>query len=162
MESAINISREIHCLKGHTGAVFSVKFNANGEYCLSCGEDKKVYLWNPHKGILVNKYEGHNWEVLDVCCSKDNTQIASCGAGKKKKFKINFFFHSTLIDKQAIVWDVMTGKQLKKIRAHTSRVTCVSFNSLNSLLFTGSYDRYFFFYFQFFLFIIFFFIFFYF
>lgn len=124
MDTAINISREVQKLEGHEGSVFNVKFNSNGEYCLSCGEDKKVLLWNPHNGILVNTYEGHNWEVLDICCSKENTQIASCGA-----------------DKQAILWDVLTGAQIRKIRGHNSRITCVSFNSSSSLLFTGSYDK---------------------
>lgn len=38
----------------------------NGNYCLSCGQDKSIKLWNPHKGVLIKTYTGHGYEVLDV------------------------------------------------------------------------------------------------
>ena len=38
----------------------------DGNYCLTCGGDKTVKLWNPHTGLLVKTYVGHGQEVLDA------------------------------------------------------------------------------------------------
>ena len=38
----------------------------NGDYCLSCGSDKTLVLWNPHKGLRIKVYMGHGAEVLDA------------------------------------------------------------------------------------------------
>lgn len=58
----------------------------DGNYCLTCGSDKSVKLWNPHSGLLLKTYMGHGQEVLDAdrsdgrrkslhCCM----HAASCG-----------------------------------------------------------------------------------
>lgn len=38
----------------------------SGSYCLTCGSDRTVRLWNPHKGLAVKTYTGHDGEVLDA------------------------------------------------------------------------------------------------
>lgn len=73
-------------LSGHQGPVRAVRFNSmlggfpnnahlhglrltfaeNGNYCLSCGSDKTLRLWNPHKGLCIKTYMGHGAEVLDA------------------------------------------------------------------------------------------------
>lgn len=75
----------------------------DGNYCITTGSDKTVKLWNPHlpKGLLLKTYTGHGYEVLDACGSSDNSQIASGGG-----------------DKMIFVWDVTTGKPLRKFRGH--------------------------------------------
>lgn len=47
-------------------------FIVDGSYCLSCGSDKKLKLWNPYEGTLLKTYGGHGNEVLDACSSCDN------------------------------------------------------------------------------------------
>lgn len=47
-----------HALAGHEGAVLAVRFNRAGTYCLSCGKDRTVRLWNPHRGVAVKTYTG--------------------------------------------------------------------------------------------------------
>lgn len=39
---------------------------ADGNYCLTCGSDKTLKLWNPHKGTALRTYQGHGYEVLDA------------------------------------------------------------------------------------------------
>lgn len=69
-------------LTGHQGPVRAVRFNSkclyiiccflllkfteNGNYCLTCGSDKTVKLWNPHRQLLIKSYSGHGLEVLDA------------------------------------------------------------------------------------------------
>jgi WD40 repeat protein len=58
--------REARDLAGHEGAVLAVRFNRDGNYCLSCGKDRTLRLWNPHTGALVKTYKSHAREVRDV------------------------------------------------------------------------------------------------
>lgn len=94
---------ETHQLEGHQGAVRAVRFNHDGNYCLTCGGDKLLKLWNPHRGVLLKTYSGHGYEVLDAVGSSDNSRLASCGA-----------------DKTVVQWDVATGQIMRRFRGHTS------------------------------------------
>ncbi|PIK55640.1 putative WD repeat domain-containing protein 83 [Apostichopus japonicus] len=80
-------------------AVRAVRFNADGNYCMTCGSDKSVKLWNPHNGLPLKTYVGHGYDVFDAKSSVDNAHLCSCGA-----------------DKQIILWDVATGQILRKFR----------------------------------------------
>lgn len=73
----------------------------DGNYCLTCGSDKTLKLWNPYRGILLKTYLGHGYEVLDAQGSCDSSQIASCG-----------------MDKAVMLWDVSTGQVLRRFRGH--------------------------------------------
>lgn len=64
-----HLSKEIACKQG---AVRAVRFNVEGEYCLTCGSDKSVKLWNPYRGALLKTYSGHGYEVLDAQSSCDS------------------------------------------------------------------------------------------
>lgn len=57
---------EANVLRGHEGAVLAARFNKNGEYCLSCGKDRTIRLWNPHRGLHIKTYKSHGREVRDV------------------------------------------------------------------------------------------------
>ncbi|XP_066913209.1 WD repeat domain-containing protein 83-like [Clytia hemisphaerica] len=105
-------------------AIRAVRFNFDGEYCMTCGSDKSVKLWNPYKNILLKTYSGHGYEVLDCASSTDNSRLASCSA-----------------DKTVVLWDVATGQVVRKYRGHLGRVNCVKFNSPDSsVILSGSYD----------------------
>jgi mitogen-activated protein kinase organizer 1 len=117
-------TKEAAVLKGHQGPVLALKFNHDGNYCLSGGQDRTIRLWNPHRAALVKTYRGHGYEVLDLTASNDNGRIASVGG-----------------DKMVFMWDVSTGQTIRKFRGHDARVNAVRFNKDNSVLITGSYDR---------------------
>lgn len=95
--------KETRNLEGHQGAVRAARFNYDGNYCLTCGSDKLLKLWNPHKGTLLKTYSGHGYEVLDAVGSSDNSRVVSCG-----------------VDKTVVQWDVATGQILRRFRGHTS------------------------------------------
>lgn len=57
----------MNTLKGHTGPVYTAKFNNNGQYCMSGSQDRKIILWNPQKGKAIKSYTGaHNYEINDI------------------------------------------------------------------------------------------------
>lgn len=117
-------SKQAHSLKGHEGPVLCCRFNTNGGYCLTGGQDRCIKLWNPHKGTLVKSYTGHSQGVHDITVTQDNSQIISCGG-----------------DKIAFVWDVETGRALRKFRGHNAQVNSLCINKENSFCVTGSYDK---------------------
>jgi mitogen-activated protein kinase organizer 1 len=110
-------------LTGHQGPARAVRFNTSGSYCLTCGSDKTVKLWNPHRGMIIKTYMGHGREVLDAAAARDNGRIVSSGA-----------------DKLVILTDVSTGNVIRKYRGHLERVNCVKFNEEATLIISGSYD----------------------
>ncbi|KAJ8876283.1 hypothetical protein PR048_024193 [Dryococelus australis] len=116
-----SVIRRLDCKQG---AVRAVRFNVDGSYCVTCGADRKVKLWNPVRGLLLKTYGGHGDEVLDARGSSDSSQIVSCGA-----------------DKSVILWDVSTGQPVRRLRGHAARVTCVCFNELSTMAVSGSQDN---------------------
>ncbi|XP_068658981.1 uncharacterized protein [Aristolochia californica] len=117
-------TKENNVLQGHEGAVLAARFNADGNYCLSCGKDRTLRLWNPHRGIHVKTYKGHGREVRDVHVTQDNAKICSCGG-----------------DRQVFYWDVSTGRIIRKFRGHDSEVNSVKFNEYGSVVVSAGYDR---------------------
>ena len=112
-------------LKGHTGPVLAVRFNSDGNYCLTCGQDRIIKLWNPAKGLCVKSYLGHGHEVFDVGVSGDNSRIASCGG-----------------DKAVFYWDVASGNTIRKFKGHDLKVNTVVFaGEDSSVVISGSYDK---------------------
>eukprot|EP00197_Chlamydomonas_leiostraca_P014689 CAMPEP_0202867786 /NCGR_PEP_ID=MMETSP1391-20130828/9621_1 /ASSEMBLY_ACC=CAM_ASM_000867 /TAXON_ID=1034604 /ORGANISM="Chlamydomonas leiostraca, Strain SAG 11-49" /LENGTH=313 /DNA_ID=CAMNT_0049547851 /DNA_START=81 /DNA_END=1019 /DNA_ORIENTATION=+ len=116
--------KEAHQLKGHEGPVLAVRFNVPGTYCLSCGKDRNICLWNPSRGVLVKTYAGHGYEVRDVSVSKDNSKFASVGG-----------------DKQVFLWDVGTGRFIRKLRGHDSTINAVTYAANDDVLVTAGYDQ---------------------
>ncbi|KAF2357405.1 WD40 repeat [Trinorchestia longiramus] len=115
-----SLERVLECKQG---AVRAVRFNVDGGYCLTCGSDKSVKLWNPHTGALLHTFAGHGYEVLDARGSVDNSLVVSCG-----------------LDKSVMVWDVGTGQCRLKLRGHAARVTALCFNEDSSVVTSGSVD----------------------
>lgn len=54
---------------------------------------------------MLKTYSGHGYEVLDAHSSGDNSQICSGG-----------------MDKSVILWDVASGKVLRKYRGHVGEL----------------------------------------
>ena len=80
----------------------------DGAYCLTCGSDRKLKLWNPYRKALLKTYGGHGDEVMDAYAACDSSQIVSGG-----------------LDKSVIVWDVATATPVRRLRGHAGGVTCV-------------------------------------
>ena len=57
------LNTSVRTLKSHQGAVHVVKYNSNGQYCLSGGQDRIITLWNPNSGAKIKTYEAHGIEM---------------------------------------------------------------------------------------------------
>lgn len=82
-EDSILPKKVVRCLKGHSGRITAVRFTStdrsilvtrieDGSYCMSCGQDRSICLWNPFRddmkdGFLIKRYKGpHSNSVNDV------------------------------------------------------------------------------------------------
>eukprot|EP00252_Welwitschia_mirabilis_P010255 TRINITY_DN23438_c0_g1_i2.p1 TRINITY_DN23438_c0_g1~~TRINITY_DN23438_c0_g1_i2.p1 ORF type:complete len:303 (-),score=27.39 TRINITY_DN23438_c0_g1_i2:268-1176(-) len=117
-------TKEWKVLKGHEGAVLAVRFNTDGNYCLSCGKDRTIRLWNPHRGNHIKTYSSHSRDVRDVHVIRDDSKICSCGG-----------------DRGVFLWDVSTGRVIRKFRGHDSEVNSVKFNEYGETIVSAGYDR---------------------
>lgn len=114
MEIDYKLVKEIDCKQG---AVRAVRFSVDGAYCLTCGSDRKLKLWNPYRGVTLKTYGGHGDEVMDSSASCDSSQIVSCG-----------------LDKSVILWDVATGTPVRRLRGHAGPVNTVRISEESILL----------------------------
>ncbi|KAG9434266.1 WD repeat domain-containing protein 83 [Apis mellifera carnica] len=121
MEIDYKLLKEINCKQG---VVRAVRFSVDGAYCLTCGSDRKLKLWNPYRGVTLKTYEGHGNEVMDSSASCDSSQIVSCG-----------------LDKSVILWDVATGIPIRRLRGHAGPINTVRFNEESSMIISGSRDN---------------------
>ena len=115
--------KKIKSFKCQQQAVRSVRFNYDGEYCITSGSDKSVKLWNPYKELLLKTYNGHRSDVLEAIGSHDNSHIVSCGK-----------------DKLVLLFDVTQAESIRSFRGHTGPVNCVKFNLDSSVVASGSQD----------------------
>jgi WD40 repeat protein len=53
------LSTQVRNLKVHEGAVHVVKYNNNGGYFLSGGQDRRIILQNASTGAQIKTYEAH-------------------------------------------------------------------------------------------------------
>ena len=87
----VDINHQLHCLILRISeplasieskiqfffSVLAVRWNADGNYCLSCGKDSTIKLWNPFKSMCVALFSGHGRDVTDVDCAGDSEHFVS-------------------------------------------------------------------------------------
>ncbi len=66
--------------EGHSYAVTSLAFSADGLLIVSAGEDQRVYLWDASTGERLGDLSGHGAVVNSVAFSPDGAVIASAAA----------------------------------------------------------------------------------
>lgn len=80
---------------------------------------------------------GHTDSVLAVAISPDGT-VAVTGSGELNRIGVHFVFGR---DNTARIWDVATGREMRRLVGHTDRVTAVAISHSGRLILTGSRDQ---------------------
>ena len=112
-------------LTGHQGAVFSSRFNPDGDVLASGSHDKAIFLWRVY-GECDNYavLNGHKNAVLELHWTTDGERIVSASP-----------------DKTVRAWDAAVGVQIKKMAEHEAFVnTCCPLKRGPPLVVSGAED----------------------
>lgn len=119
----------------HVGVVSCLAIDSEERYLLSGGYDKSIRLWslavddnspgNVQEVAPIKIYKDHGYQVYDISIASDNSRFVSCGG-----------------DRYVLLWDVVTGAVVQRLRGHTQRINSVSFMKAHSdrLIVSASYD----------------------
>ncbi|MEM7118503.1 MAG: BTAD domain-containing putative transcriptional regulator [Chloroflexota bacterium] len=121
---AVETGEIIHRLRGHSEAIYTVRFGPNGRYVLSGAHDNKVILWDAISGEKVRELIGHR----SVPCTLDfhpTKPFAVSGAAESK----------------VILWDLTQGVELRRWDGHDNLVRGVNFTPSGNHVVSGSSDN---------------------
>jgi hypothetical protein len=109
------------------GKVNSVSFSADGKQFVAASGMPGLYgvatICNAADGTIASQVEGHRDALYDARLSPDGQLLATCG-----------------YDRQIILWEVATGKQVRTLAGHNGAVFEVAFSTDGKLLASASAD----------------------
>jgi WD40 repeat protein len=110
-------------LMGHSKAVYSVAYDADGKRLVTASEDGTARIWDAASGHELMVLRGHKDAVYDAEFSPDGQLIATTGK-----------------DGTVRIWDANTGEELRGMQ-HDAAVNSVAFSSDGQTLLTSSDDQ---------------------
>jgi COMPASS component SWD3 len=109
---------------GSALGINDVAWSHDSKLLCSCGDDRRVVLWDTSDGKALRRFEGHLNTVMCVNFNPESVFIASGS-----------------YDETVRLWEVTNGKCLKTLPVHAEAVTAVDFCAQKPDIFiTGSYD----------------------
>lgn len=119
-----NMVGSVKRLIGHSGPVFSLKFNSSSTFLVSASQDCTVRLWSLDLFKCVAVYKAHAFPIWALDFAPNDFHFVSGGA-----------------DRQAIVWCTKNTKPERVFVSSLSDVTATKFHPNSNYLFIGSSDH---------------------
>ena len=132
---------------GHLSDVDCLGFHPNSLYLATGSSDRSCRLWDVQRGACVRLFVGHQSPISCLAISPDGRYLASAasGNGTSAQFAgvdgvdpISSGAHVN--DVSISLWDLASGRRIKKMWGHSERVYSMDFSADGSLLVTGSQD----------------------
>jgi WD40 repeat protein/S1-C subfamily serine protease len=117
------------------GWIQSVAISPDGRRALSGGEDTVVRLWDLESGDVVREFRGHTEWVFSVAFSRDGRLVYSASGGRY------LGVWRDGIDSAIRVWDVETGREVRRLEGHRGIVWSVAVSPDGRRVLSGGQDR---------------------
>jgi hypothetical protein len=163
----IKAAKEVKKLEGHTVAIRGLALTADGKTLISGASDKTCRAWDLASGKEAKRYGEEKESVESVAVTPDGKFVlagndvgiitvydAKSGAVKCKYDKHDGTMIYTIIttgdgktaysgarDKDIHVWDVATGKEIRRIKGHTEQVYQLALSNDGKHLASAGYDK---------------------
>jgi RNA polymerase sigma factor (sigma-70 family) len=108
----------LHTLNGHDDLVWSVAFSPDGKTLVSAGDDKTIRFWNTATGKQVRRIE-HTSRISKLALSSDGKLLATIDHTRKEEGNMRWWRS----DYRVRVWDVSTGKELRRLAMPAKEVS---------------------------------------
>jgi WD40 repeat protein/tetratricopeptide (TPR) repeat protein len=115
--------REVRCLPGHRNAVCSLAFTPDGMRAVSSSTDQTVRVWELGVGVAVRSFD-----------RQTNRSVAVSADGR-------LALTGSLHDGIVRLWELDTGREIRRLRGHTDWVHCVAFSWDGRRILSGGMDR---------------------
>jgi len=137
----------VRTIKLDDGAINIVRYNSNGQYFLAGGQNREITLVNPNSGGKIKAYSAHGTSTQVTCLqsrlgSPRHQHFRRQRKIRKRRWRQGCVYPSFPLKLifGSFLWDVATGKTIKRFLGHTHRVNTVDFNSDATVIASGSYD----------------------
>jgi WD40 repeat protein len=132
-EKAVSAQR----LAGHAMPVEALTFSPDGRLAASGSRDRTIRLWDVQSAKAVGRFEGHSSDVKAVAFSADGKFVVS-GSGDRNVARLDPKADN---DCSVRLWEVRTGKELRRLDGHSVEVCAVAFSPDGSRIASGGADR---------------------
>lgn len=123
---------------GHVSDVDCLSFHPNSLYLATGSSDQSARLWDVQRGACVRLFVGHSTAVNAVKISPDGRYLATAGSGTPAHLAP--FALGSEQEASISIWDLGSGRRIKKMWGHTGRIDSLDFSTDGSLLVSGGSD----------------------
>lgn len=118
-----------------------MQFHPNSLYLATGSSDWTARLWDVQRGTCLRVFIGHQGAVSSLALSPDGKYLATAG---NQVFSWHCFILKYLDhigeDLAINLWDLGSGKRIKKMIGHSSSIYSLVFSAESSLLVSGGAD----------------------
>lgn len=120
----------------HQYSVKCAKMSPDDKLIATATNDNCIYIWSLRNGRQIYRMEGHFDFVNDVSFNSNGTQLVSASGHNWSRAYAGF-----PKDYSIRIWDVKTGKEVRKMEGHSRKVNYVRFCKKDECIVSSSDDN---------------------
>jgi WD40 repeat protein len=132
----VETGRELQRLPGtRTPGTRSLAISPDGRTFLADDDEHTVELWSLETGERLRRFVGHTIAIWSAAFSPDGRVALSTGGGLLE------FGRDKTVDCTIRLWDVRSGREIRRLEGHTSAVYEAVFSADGRFILSGSGDH---------------------